>query len=78
MAFTEPAVEIIKDAIIPLFGDPVTFEYSDNIPLVFSQVVNEYKHLFQALLRWHIITYLHKGHQCVFHHAEFLLTTERL
>ena len=40
MAVTDPAVEIIKDAVIPLFGDPVTFEYPDNIPPVFSQVVN--------------------------------------
>ena len=49
MAVTDPAVEIIKDAVIPLFGAPVTFEYPDNIPPVFSQVVKEYKHLFQNL-----------------------------
>ena len=49
MAVTDPAVEIIKDAVIPLFSDLVTFEYSDNIPPVFFQVVTvvtEYKQLF--------------------------------
>ena len=49
MAVADPAIEIIKDAVIPLFGDPVTFEYPDNIPPVFFQVVNECKNLLQNL-----------------------------
>ena len=59
MAVTDPAIEIIKDAVIPLFGDPVTFEYPDHIPPVFSQVVNEYKHLFRNLPGYTTMAYHH-------------------
>ena len=49
MAVTDPAIEIVKDAVIPLFGDPVAFEYPGNIPFAFLPVVNQYKHLFRSL-----------------------------
>ena len=44
MAVADPAIEI-KDTVIPLFGELVTFEYPANIPSDFLPVVNEYKHL---------------------------------
>jgi len=31
MAITDPAVEIVKDAIIALFGGPITFEYPKDV-----------------------------------------------
>lgn len=58
MAVADPAVEIIKDAVIPPFGGPVTFEYPENIPSAFLST-NIYSETFKTLLLLHIITYLH-------------------
>ena len=38
MAVTDPAIEIVKDTVIPLLGDPVAFEYPGNIPSAFLPV----------------------------------------
>ena len=35
MAVADPQIEI-EDAVIPLFGEPVTFEYPTNIPSFFT------------------------------------------
>ena len=37
MAVADPAIEIVKDIVIPLFGEPITFEYPENIPSIFYQ-----------------------------------------
>ena len=78
MAVADPAIEI-KDTVIPLFGELVTFEYPANIPSDFLPVVNESMYLerIRASLLLHIITYIYKGHQCVFRHGGFQHTTER-
>ena len=59
MAVTDPAIEIVKDAVIPLFGEPVAFEYPGNIPSAFLPVVNQYKHLFRSLPGSTTIAYHH-------------------
>ena len=59
MTVADPALEIVKDAVIPLFGEPVTFEYPGNIPSVFLPVVNEYTHLFRNSPGFTTIAYHH-------------------
>ena len=59
MAVTDPAIEIVKDAVIPLFGDPVAFEYPRNIPSAFLPLVNQYKHVFRSLPGSTTIAYHH-------------------
>ena len=80
MTVADPAIEIVKDAVIPLFGEPVTFEYPGNIPSVFYRWListNIYLETVRVSLLLHIITYPYKGHQCVFRHGGFQHTTER-
>ena len=41
MGVTDLAIEIVKDAVISLFGDPVAFKYPGNISSAFLPVANQ-------------------------------------
>ena len=49
MAVEDPALNLVNDAIIPLFGGPASYEYPSHVLDPFRDVINEYSNLFHTV-----------------------------
>lgn len=59
MAIVDPAIEIVQDAVISLYGEPVTCEYPENVPTTLLPLVDEYILLFRNIPGSTTIAYRH-------------------
>jgi len=41
MAVVDPAINVVNDAVIPLFGGPASYEYPSHVPDFFTDVINQ-------------------------------------